>query len=80
MELNVNQKSVLKVLKDTYKKDTVTRQEINALVDKKVISNPSWLKSDKFYNSQMWTSAARASLRLVNLDAITMSSHPTEPI
>ena len=48
IELNKKQKSVIKVLKDTYKKDTVTRQEINALVDKKVISNPSWLKSDKF--------------------------------
>ena len=34
MELNVNQKSVLKVLKDTYKKDTVTRSEINDLVKK----------------------------------------------
>ena len=41
IELNKKQKSVLKVLKDTYKKDTITRQEINALVDKKVISNPS---------------------------------------
>ena len=48
MELNVKQKSVLKVLKDTYKKDTVTRQEINALVKKGKIANPSWLKSDKF--------------------------------
>ena len=48
MELNVNQKSVLKVLKDTYKKDTVTRSEINALVKKGKIKNPSWLKSDKF--------------------------------
>ena len=48
MELNEIQKSVLKVLKDTYKKDTVTRAEINALVKKKVIKNPSWLKSDKF--------------------------------
>jgi len=38
----------LKVLKDTYKKDTVTRAEINALVKKKVIKNPSWLKSDKY--------------------------------
>ena len=38
IELNKTQKSVLKVLKDTYKKDTVTRQEINALVKKKVIS------------------------------------------
>ena len=48
IELNKTQKSVLKVLKDTYKKDTVTRAEINALVKKKVIKNPSWLKSDKF--------------------------------
>ena len=48
IELNKKQKSVLKVLKDTYKKDTVTRAEINALVKKKVIKNPSWLKSDKF--------------------------------
>tara|TARA_B100000686_G_scaffold201812_1_gene208749 strand:- start:2133 stop:3335 length:1203 start_codon:yes stop_codon:yes gene_type:complete len=48
IELSKTQKSVLKVLKDTYKKDTVTRAEINALVKKKVIKNPSWLKSDKF--------------------------------
>ena len=48
MELNKKQKSVLKVLKDTYKKDTVTRSEINALVKKGKIANPSWLKSDKF--------------------------------
>ena len=48
IELNENQKSVIKVLKDTYKKDTVTRTEINDLVKKGKISNPSWLKSDKF--------------------------------
>ena len=48
IELNKTQKSVIKVLKDTYKKDTVTRAEINVLVKKKVIKNPSWLKSDKF--------------------------------
>ena len=48
IELSKTQKTVLKVLKDTYKKDTVTRAEINALVKKKVIKNPSWLKSDKF--------------------------------
>ena len=48
LDLNKTQKSVLKVLKDTYKKDTVTRAEINALVKKKVIKNPSWLKSDKY--------------------------------
>ena len=48
IELNKTQKAVLKVLKDTYNKDTVTRAEINALVKKKVIKNPSWLKSDKY--------------------------------
>jgi len=48
IELNKTQNTVLKVLKDTYNKDTVTRAEINALVKKKVIKNPSWLKSDKY--------------------------------
>ena len=48
IELSKTQKSVIKVLKDTYQKDTVTRAEINALVKKKLIKNPSWLKSDKF--------------------------------
>ena len=48
MELNVNQKSVVDVLYKHYKKDTVTRSEINDLVKKKVIKNPSWLKSDKY--------------------------------
>ena len=38
----------MKVLKDTYNKDTVTRSEINNLVKKGKIKNPSWLKSDKF--------------------------------
>ena len=35
IELSKTQKSVLEVLKNTYKKDTVTRAEINALVKKK---------------------------------------------
>ena len=48
MDLNVNQKSVVDVLYKHYKKDTVTRSEINDLVKKKVIKNPSWLKSDKY--------------------------------
>ena len=48
MELNEIQKSVVDVLHKHYKKDTVTRAEINALVKKKVIKNPSWLKSDKY--------------------------------
>ena len=48
IEISENQKAVIKVLKDTYKKDTVTRTEINDLVKKGKISNPSWLKSDKF--------------------------------
>ena len=45
----------MKVLKDTYKKDTVTRAEINVLVKKKVIKNPSWLKSDKFKVDRVYT-------------------------
>ena len=48
MELNEIQKSVVDVLHKTYKKDTVTRAQINALVKKKVIKNPSWLKHDKY--------------------------------
>ena len=48
MELNVKQKSVVDVLHKHYKKDTVTRSEINDLVKKGKIKNPSWLKSDKF--------------------------------
>ena len=48
IELSKTQKSVIKILKDKYNKATVTRAEINALVKKKVIKNPSWLKSDKF--------------------------------
>ena len=48
MELNEKQKSVVDVLYKTYKSDTVTRQEINDLVDSKKIVNPSWLKSEKY--------------------------------
>ena len=48
MELNEIQKSVVEILYKTYKKDTVTRAQINALVRKKVIKNPSWLKADKY--------------------------------
>ena len=48
MELNEIQKSVVETLYKTYKKDTVSRVEINTLVKKKVIKNPSWLKSDKY--------------------------------
>ena len=48
MELNEIQKSVVETLYKTYKKDTVTRAQINALVKKKVIKNPSWLKADKY--------------------------------
>ena len=48
MELNEIQKSVVEILYKTYKKDTVTRAQINALVKKKEIKNPSWLKDDKY--------------------------------
>jgi hypothetical protein len=48
MDLNVKQKSVVDVLYKTYKSDTVTRAQINDLVKSKKISNPAWLKSDKY--------------------------------
>jgi len=48
MDLNVKQKSVVDTLYKTYKSDTVTRAQINDLVKKKKISNPAWLKSDKY--------------------------------
>jgi len=48
MDLNVKQKSVVDTLYKTYKSDTVTRAQINDLVKKKKISNPSWLKSDTY--------------------------------
>ncbi len=48
MELNEKQKSVVEVLHKTYNTDTVTRTQINDLVKKGKIKNPSWLKSDKF--------------------------------
>jgi len=48
MDLNVKQKSVVDILYKTYKSDTVTRAQINDLVNSKKISNPAWLKSDKY--------------------------------
>ena len=48
MDLNTKQKSVVDVLYKTYKTDTVTRAQINDLVKSKKISNPAWLKSDKY--------------------------------
>ena len=38
----------MKVLKDTYKKDTVTRAEINVLLKRRLSKILSWLKSDKY--------------------------------
>ena len=48
IDLNVSQKEQVSVLFKHYKKDTLTRGEINALVSKKKIKNPSWLKTDKY--------------------------------
>ena len=48
MELNETQKSAVDCLYKEYKSETVTRSEINDLVKNKKISNPSWLKSDKY--------------------------------
>jgi len=46
--LNKKQLQQLEVIQSVYKSDTVTRAQINNLVKKKKISNPSWLKSDKY--------------------------------
>ena len=48
IDLNKKQLQQLEVIKSVYKSDTVTRAQINDLVKKKKISNPSWLKSDKY--------------------------------
>ena len=47
-ELNEKQKSVVDVLYKEYKSETVTRTQINNLVADKKISNPNWLKTDKY--------------------------------
>ena len=48
IDLNASQKEQVSVLYKHYNKDTLTRGEINALVSKKKIKNPSWLKTDKY--------------------------------
>src|SRR6056300_92288 len=48
IDLNTSQKEQVSVLYIHYNKDTLTRGEINALVSKKKIKNPSWLKTDKY--------------------------------
>ena len=48
IDLNASQKEQVSVLFKHYNKDTLTRAEINALVSKKKIKNPSWLKTDKY--------------------------------
>ena len=48
IDLNTSQKEQVSVLYKHYNKDTLTRAEINALVSKKKIKNPSWLKTDKY--------------------------------
>jgi hypothetical protein len=48
IDLNVSQKEQVSVLFKHYNKDTLTRAEINALVSKKKIKNPSWLKTDRY--------------------------------
>ena len=48
IDLNTSQKKQVDVLYKHYKTDTLTRAEINALVSKKKLTNPSWLKTDKY--------------------------------
>jgi MoxR-like ATPase len=47
-DLNKKQAEQVAVLYDVYKKDILTRGEINALVKKGKLKNPSWLKTDKY--------------------------------
>ena len=47
-DLNEKQKSVVEILYNKYKSDTVTRTQINNLVADKTIPNPNWLKTDKY--------------------------------
>ena len=47
-DLNEKQKSVVEILYKTYNSETVTRTQINNLVADKKISNPNWLKTDKY--------------------------------
>ena len=46
--LNNEQKSLVEGLFNHYKKDELTRSEINTYVDDNSIKNPSWLKSDTY--------------------------------
>ena len=48
IDLNTSQKEQVQVLYNHYNSDTLTRAEINALVKKKKLKNPSWLKTDKY--------------------------------
>ena len=48
IDLNTSQKEQVQVLYKHYNSDTLTRAEINALVKKKKLKNPSWLKTDKY--------------------------------
>ena len=48
IDLNTSQKEQVSVLYKHYKSDTLTRAEINALVSKNKLKNPSWLKTDKY--------------------------------
>ena len=47
-DLNEKQKSVVEILYNKYKSDTVTRTQINNLVADKTIPNPNWLKTDEY--------------------------------
>ena len=48
IDLNTSQKEQVSVLYKHYGTDTLTRAEINALVKKNKLKNPSWLKTDKY--------------------------------
>ena len=48
IDLNTDQKTFVDAIHAFYKKDTVTRSEINSFWQKKGYKNPMWLKKDKY--------------------------------
>ena len=48
IDLNTDQKTFVDAIHAFYKKDTLTRSEINTFWQKKGFKNPMWLKKDKY--------------------------------
>ena len=48
IDLTTDQKSFVNAAYKYFKKDTLTRGEINSFFKKEGFKNPSWLKNDKY--------------------------------